>query len=78
MTEGLAAAAVVALLAAASLAAVALLLRFRRRRPGPRRAPPRLRHPVVLAHGLLGFDAVELGGVRHAYFRGVPALLAAR
>jgi triacylglycerol lipase len=42
------------------------------------RRAPRLRHPVVLAHGLFGFDAVELGGVEHHYFRGVTALLEAR
>jgi triacylglycerol lipase len=48
---------------------------WRRRRS---RREPRLRHPVVLAHGLLGFDAIELGGVRRDYFLGLPALLAAR
>ncbi|HET9599107.1 MAG TPA: alpha/beta fold hydrolase [Anaeromyxobacteraceae bacterium] len=50
-----------------------------RSRLGARRArrAPRLHHPVVLAHGLLGFDVVEVAGVEHAYFRGVPDLLAA-
>jgi triacylglycerol lipase len=33
---------------------------------------------VVLAHGLLGFDEVEVRGVRHDYFRGLPDLLRAR
>jgi triacylglycerol lipase len=31
----------------------------------------RLRHPVVLAHGLLGFDKIAIGGRDHSYFRGV-------
>jgi len=52
-------------------------LRDRLRARRARRAP-RLRHPVVLAHGLLGFDVVELAGVEHAYFRGLPDLLAAQ
>jgi triacylglycerol lipase len=68
-------------LAAAMLAAAALALsRFRRavrhrlerRRRGRRAAP---RHPVVLAHGLLGFDTIRLGRSRHEYFRGVRARL---
>lgn len=40
-----------------------------------RRAARTLRHPVVLAHGLLGFDAVDVRGTKHDYFRGVPAQL---
>ncbi|HET9449865.1 MAG TPA: hypothetical protein VFO83_03245 [Aggregicoccus sp.] len=44
-------------------------------RPGPRRGPRGLRHPVVLAHGLMGFDELELRGRRHAYFRGIPEAL---
>jgi triacylglycerol lipase len=42
------------------------------------RRGPRLRHPVVLVHGLLGFDTVQLAGFRHEYFRGLPALLEAQ
>jgi len=35
------------------------------------RKSARLRHPVVLAHGLLGFDRIAIGGREHSYFRGV-------
>lgn len=35
----------------------------------------RLRHPVVLAHGLLGFDKIAIGGREHSYFRGVSGHL---
>jgi triacylglycerol lipase len=45
--------------------------RLRRRR----RVPPRPRYPVVLVHGLFGFDEIELGQRRHAYFRGVRGAL---
>jgi triacylglycerol lipase len=44
--------------------------RRRLRRPRNRRAP-RLRHPVVLAHGVLGFDEIAVGGRRHRYFRNI-------
>jgi triacylglycerol lipase len=70
-----------ALVALALLALVAvgallwLALRRRARRARPPRRPARLRHPVVLAHGLFGFDEIRLGRARHAYFRGVPARL---
>ena len=46
-------------------------LRLRRRL----RREPRLRHPIVLAHGVLGFDQIQLAGKRHVYFRGVPERL---
>jgi len=66
-----------ALLAAAALAA--WLLWRRARRPPPRKRRPRReakpRYPVVLCHGLFGFDEIEVVGGRHAYFRGVPARL---
>jgi triacylglycerol lipase len=39
-----------------------------RRRPTMRLAP---RHPVVLAHGVMGFDEIGVGARRHGYFRGV-------
>jgi triacylglycerol lipase len=68
----LAAAAAVAVLALVVL----LLLRRRRRWRKPlllRRKTPR--HPVVLAHGLLGFDEIRIGRARHDYFRGVSARL---
>jgi triacylglycerol lipase len=61
----------------AAVAAAAWLARRRRRfpvRPAHlRRATPR--YPVVLAHGLLGFDEIRVGGARHDYFRGVSARL---
>jgi triacylglycerol lipase len=44
------------------------------RRAGSRAAP---RHPVVLLHGLLGFDELDLGTSRHEYFRGVSTHLSA-
>lgn len=68
----------------ALLASLGVWLWFRRRRrarirpkrpPPSRRRPARPRHPVVLAHGLFGFDEIRLGAARHAYFRGVPARL---
>jgi triacylglycerol lipase len=48
-------------------------LRLRRRL----RREPRLRYPIVLAHGVLGFDQISLAGRRHVYFRGVPERLRA-
>jgi len=65
-----------ALVAAAAAILLVLWLR-RRRRPRwplrPRRRGPR--HPVVLAHGLLGFDEIRIGRARTDYFRGVSARL---
>jgi triacylglycerol lipase len=43
--------------------------------PAPRRG--KTRHPVVLAHGFAGFDAVGISGLRLAYFRGVTDRLRA-
>src|SRR5262249_40751387 len=31
----------------------------------------RPKYPVVLAHGLFGFDTLEIAGKRHEYFRGI-------
>ncbi len=62
--------------ALAAVAAVGYLLVRRRRRSGvrpPRRRAPR--HPLVLAHGLLGFDEIRIGRARADYFRGVSARL---
>jgi triacylglycerol lipase len=56
---------------------VALVL-WARRRARARRLPRRLpkpQYPIVLAHGLMGFDRLELGGKSLEYFRGVPLKL---
>ncbi len=61
--------------AAVGLAAAAALLWLRRRRwlRRVRRACGRVgpRHPVVLLHGLFGFDELAIGPARLAYFRGL-------
>jgi len=61
------------LLAAAALVVALLIWALA---PGPRggvrevaHRAPRLRHPVVLAHGMLGFDEIAVAGRRHHYFR---------
>jgi len=67
-----------ALVAVAVLLAAALFGAWLWRRLRPRRPPrhePRLRHPIVLAHGVLGFDQIRLAGRQHVYFRGVPERL---
>lgn len=43
-------------------------------RPRPRRAPPPW-YPVVLVHGVLGFDALRVGFFQPQYFRGVAEKL---
>jgi triacylglycerol lipase len=63
---------------AVAVAALVLFLWLRRRRRARRplllrRTTPR--HPVVLAHGLLGFDAIRIGRARTDYFRGISARL---
>ncbi len=53
-------------------AAFLLIRRQRKRKQRLRKRPaPRLRHPVVLAHGVLGFDKIAIGGRDLSYFRGV-------
>lgn len=42
-----------------------------------RKPATQLKHPLVLAHGLAGFDEIALAGVRREYFRGVPVKLTA-
>lgn len=64
----------VAATVAASGAAVARGRRLSSR--PPRRRAPRPRHPVVLVHGLFGYDVLERDGGRREYFRGVPRRLA--
>lgn len=52
-------------------------LEGRRARLPRKRAPrlPRPQYPIVLAHGLMGFDEIKLGSNAYQYFRGVPARL---
>jgi len=38
----------------------------------------RPRYPVVLAHGLLGFDELQIAGRSHSYFRGIAEHLRAQ
>ncbi|HZS35837.1 MAG TPA: alpha/beta fold hydrolase [Polyangia bacterium] len=60
-----------ALMVVAAVVAGAWWLHRRvRRRRIPRRAPAP-RYPVVLAHGVMGFDEIAVGARRHGYFRGV-------
>src|SRR5512142_357022 len=69
--------AVAVLVALAALLAVGLWLRVRRR-PRLRRRwrfLARPRYPVVLAHGLFGFDELGLGTLRQAYWKGIRAAL---
>jgi len=49
-----------------------LFLRRRQRQRQPALRAPRLRHPVVLAHGVLGFTEHRAGPLRGEYFRKVP------
>jgi triacylglycerol lipase len=68
-----------ALLAAAVFVALALrayVQRGRLKRSLPARHAPRLRHPVVLAHGVFGFDEIAVAGRRHQYFRNIAEELA--
>jgi hypothetical protein len=60
-----------------ALATAAAVWWWQRRRAAPRKkaAPAAPRHPVVLAHGLMGFDVIKLGKREAEYFRGVPAKL---
>jgi triacylglycerol lipase len=67
----IAAVAVLAVLAAA----LVLWLRARARRVLPRGRRRGPRHPVVLAHGLLGFDELRVVGTRTDYFRGLKTEL---
>jgi triacylglycerol lipase len=60
--------------AALVLVALAIAAWLRLRRPRlrrRRRMPARPRHPVVLAHGLFGFDEVALGRARRSYWKGI-------
>src|SRR5881227_3545825 len=58
-----------ALLVVLALVGIAWSRRARLRDRVPARRAPRLRHPVILAHGMLGFDEIAVAGRRHQYFR---------
>ncbi|HUS65262.1 MAG TPA: alpha/beta fold hydrolase [Kofleriaceae bacterium] len=60
-----------ALIVAAAIVWAVLVRRAHRRRPLPKKGPATPRYPVVLAHGLMGFDEIAVAGQRHAYFRKV-------
>jgi triacylglycerol lipase len=48
----------------------------RKAAPGRRRvAPTGPRYPIVLAHGLMGFDVIRVGRREAEYFRGIPQRL---
>jgi triacylglycerol lipase len=68
----------VALLVAAAFVVAFVVWAYVRRRQQRARLPakraPRLRHPVVLAHGLLGFDEIAIAGRKTRYFRGLAGL----
>ena len=57
-----------------ALAGAALLLRRPRLRKR-RWLRTKPRHPIVLAHGLFGFDEVGVGAIRHAYWKGIREAL---
>jgi len=64
------------LLALAALIVLLWVRRARLRKRVPARHAPRLRHPVVLAHGIFGFDEIAVAGRRHRYFRNIAEELA--
>jgi triacylglycerol lipase len=63
--------------AAFLLAGAGLWLWLRGRRIARRPLPPgaHLRYPVVLVHGLAGFDEIRVFGWRRTYFRGIALYL---
>lgn len=65
----------VALVVVLAIVAVVARRRARLRKRVPARRAPRLRHPVVLAHGVLGFDEIAIAGRKHRYFRNIAESL---
>src|SRR2546422_8241695 len=64
------------LIAVAITVLLALALQeWRQSRRARFRRPARPRLPVVLAHGFLGFDEIEVASRKHLYFRGIGAHL---
>src|SRR5207237_5831050 len=70
------AAGAVVLLALGTLIVLLRVRRARLRKRVPARHAPRLRHPIVLAHGIFGFDEIAVAGRRHRYFRNIAEELA--
>ena len=58
--------------AISSVVVVALLWRLWRWAPW---RGPRTRYPIVLAHGLMGFDTLGVGSLRQEYFKGIATHL---
>src|SRR5437867_9627319 len=58
-----------ALLVVLALVGTAWSRRARLRDRLPARRAPRLPPPVILAHGMPGFDEIAVAGRRHQYFR---------
>jgi triacylglycerol lipase len=48
-----------------------------RKRRQKARQPALLRHPLVLVHGIMGFDHIGVGPIKQAYFRGIAVALSA-
>jgi triacylglycerol lipase len=63
-------------LVAAALLIFAWARRARLRKRVRVRRVPHLRHPIVLAHGVFGFDEIAVAGRRHSYFRNIAEELA--
>src|SRR5690349_6725728 len=65
--------ALVVALAAASGVAAFVVARRRAAQAALRRTrgPAKLRYPLVLAHGVLGFDVISVGGFKLEYFNGI-------
>ena len=65
---------VLLLVLAGAGAAAFVVARRRAAQRAIRKAPTRLRYPLVLAHGVLGFDVISVGGFKREYFNGIAAL----
>jgi len=69
---------IAALLAIAGVSVVLIVRAYRRGAPAPRRAKPGSSPPIVLVHGLMGFDRIDLLGTAQHYFRGIKDALESR
>ncbi len=69
---------IIAILATAiALAGIGLFWWWRRRRQPARVIGPIPRYPLVLVHGIFGFDSIGVGSIKQHYFRGVARALEA-